>query len=65
MVWLAFVGLAAASSLAQWLLFCALDLRLLPLAPALFEFMLAAGFYPLFAAVLIRAHAGLAAPERA
>lgn len=64
-VWLAFTGFAAAAIAAVWLATAALDLRLLPLAPALLTLGVAAGLYSPFAAALIRAHGGLAAPERA
>ncbi len=64
-VWLAFAGMAACAFLAQWVLTSALELRLVPIPPAIFELALACGLYPLVAVVLIRLHAGFAAPERA
>ncbi len=65
LVWLAFTGIAACSFTAQWVLTSALLWRVMPVSPAAFELALAAGFYPLAAVVLIRLHAGIAAPERA
>ena len=64
-VWLAFVGLAAAAFALQWLLTSILELRLVPPAPALFEWALAAGSYPLLAMGLGWLHASIAAPEQA
>jgi len=64
-VWSSFVAVAAGCCAAEWALTSSLDLRLLPATPALFELVLAAGFYPLLATVFARAHAGIAAPERA
>jgi rod shape-determining protein MreD len=65
LVWLAFVGVAAAAATLQWALTSALTLRLLPPAAAAFEAVVAAGLYPLLATLLTRAHQSLAAPERA
>jgi rod shape-determining protein MreD len=65
MIWLAFVAMAAASFTAIWVLTACLEWRLVPVAPALFELALASGLYPLLALLLIRLHAGIAAPERA
>lgn len=64
-VWLAFVGVAAAAALLQWLLVCALTFRLFPFGPALFEWALSAGLYPVMATVFVRAHRGLADPDQA
>ncbi|MDA8051406.1 MAG: rod shape-determining protein MreD [Rhodospirillales bacterium] len=64
-VWLAFVVVAAGAAGLEWGLDSLLSLRALPPAPALFEFALAAGLYPPLAAVLTRAHRGIAAWERA
>ena len=64
-VWLAFAGIAAPAFAFQWVLTTALEWRVVPATPAVFEWALAAGFYPLIAVVLIRLHGGLAAPERA
>ena len=65
LVWLAFVAVAAGAAALGWLLGSLLGLRLLPPAPALFQFGVTAGLYPALAALFIRAHRGLAAPERA
>lgn len=65
LVWVAFVGVAAGAILAQWLLDAALSLRLLPVGPLLFQFVLTAGLYPVLATLLTRAHRGIAAPEQA
>jgi len=64
-VWLAFVGVAAAAAAVEWALVCLLTWRGLPPGPALFEFGVAAGVYPLLAFLLTGAHRGPAAPERA
>ena len=64
-IWLAFAVLAAAAAGLQWLLTCVLTLRLLPLLPAVFAALLAAGLYPLLAVPFARAHRTLAEPERA
>lgn len=65
LVWLVFIGLAAAAAAAEWLLVSVLTFRLLPPWPGLFEFGVAAGMYPLLAVGLIRFHRGVAAPEQA
>lgn len=64
-VWLTFIAVAACAALLEWLLVCLLTWTVLPSWPAFFEFAVSAGIYPLLAALLIRAHRGLAAPERA
>ncbi len=63
-VWLVFIGVAAGAAALGWALTSLLTLRLLPLAPALFQFGLAAGLYPALAAAFTAAHRGLADPER-
>ena len=65
LVWLAFVAVAAGAAALCWALTSLLTFRLLPVTPALFQFGLTAGFYPALATVFIRAHRGLADPERA
>ena len=57
LVWLVFV--------AGWAICSLLTLRLLPGAPVLFQFGLAAGLYPLLATLFTRAHRSLANPESA
>jgi rod shape-determining protein MreD len=63
--WLAFCGLALGAAALGWLLTALLSFRLLPLAPALFEALLAAAMYPALAVLFIRAHRTVADPERA
>jgi rod shape-determining protein MreD len=65
MVWLAFCAIAAAAAAAEWVLVSVMTWRVLPLAPALFEWGMSIGAYPLLAVLLIRAHRTLAAPEQA
>ncbi len=64
-VWLAFVGVAAGAALLEWGLVCALTFRLFSPAPALFQWALSAGMYPLMATLFTRAHRGLADPDQA
>jgi rod shape-determining protein MreD len=63
--WLGFVALAAALAALQWLLTSLLTLRLVPVGPALFQAMLAAGLYPALAVLLARAHRTVAEPANA
>ncbi len=65
LVWLAFIGLASASALAEWLLVAVLTWSPVPPWPGLFELGVAAGLYPLLALYLITLHRGRAAPEQA
>jgi rod shape-determining protein MreD len=65
LVWLAFVGIAAAAALMVWSLASLLMLRVLPAAPMLFQFALSAGLYPALALGFTWAHRTIAAPERA
>jgi rod shape-determining protein MreD len=65
LVWLAFVSIAAGAAALGWALTCLLRLRLLPALPGVFEFALAAGFYPALAVTLTWAHRSIAAPEQA
>ena len=64
-VWLAFVGVAAGAALLEWALVCALAVRLFPPSPALFQWGLTAGLYPVLALMFTRAHRGLADPNQA
>jgi rod shape-determining protein MreD len=64
-VWIAFLGVAAGAALLQWALVCLLTFRLFPLAPALFQFALTAGLYPIMATIFVRFHRGLADPYQA
>ena len=65
LVWLAFVGVAAAATLLGWVLNSVLMFHLLPIEAALFQFGLTAGLYPAMAALFTIAHRGLADPARA
>ncbi len=64
-VWLMFFVFAAAAATLEWALVCLLTWRDLPPWPALFEFAMAVGAYPILATLLSHAHRGIAAPERA
>lgn len=64
-LWLAFVMVATAMAVLQWLLTMLLTLALLPPAPVLFQAMLGAGIYPLLAVLLNRVHQTVAEPARA
>lgn len=64
-VWLVFVAVAAGAAALQWALVSLLTFRLLPVSPALLQFGVSAGFYPLLATIFTRAHRGLADPEKA
>jgi rod shape-determining protein MreD len=65
LVWLMFFAFAGAAALLEWLLVSVLTWRVLPPWPALFEFGMAVGAYPILATLLTHAHRGIAAPERA
>jgi rod shape-determining protein MreD len=65
LVWLAFMAAAACTALLEWALNALLTWRALPPGPALFEFGVAVGIYPVLATLLTGAHRGVAAPERA
>lgn len=64
-VWLVFVAVAAGAAALEWALISLLTFRLLPPSPALLQFGVSAGFYPLLATIFTRAHRGLADPEKA
>lgn len=64
-VWLAFAGFAAAAAALGWALTALLTVRLLPVAPALFQAVLTAALYPALATLFIRAHRTVADPEHA
>lgn len=64
-VWLVFCAVAGGAALLEWLLVSLLTWHVLPPWPGLFEFGLAAGFYPFWALYLTFLHRGLAAPEKA
>ena len=65
LVWLTFIAAAAGAALLEWLLVSLLTWHALPPWPALFEFGVAAGIYPMLATLLTGAHRSVAAPERA
>ena len=65
MIRLLAIMMAIALAAVQWLLTSMLTLRLVPLGPALFQAMLAAGLYPLLALLLARAHRTIAEPANA
>lgn len=65
MVWLAFVAVAAVAAVADWALTSVLTFRLLPVSPAMFQFGLTAGLYPILALAFTATHRTLADPERA
>jgi len=64
-VWLACAGFATGAAALGWTLTTLLSVRLLPVGPALFQAVLTAALYPALAILFIRAHRGLADPERA
>ena len=64
-VWLVFLAVAAGAVALEWALISLLTFRLLPASPALLQFGVSAGFYPLLAAIFTTAHRGLADPEKA
>jgi rod shape-determining protein MreD len=63
-VWLVFVAVAAVAAALQWALACLMNWAIYPPIAALFQFLLAAGLYPLLATGFIQAHRTIAAPER-
>jgi rod shape-determining protein MreD len=65
LVWLVFVLFAGVAAMLEWLLVAVLTWRALPPWPALFEWGVAAGFYPILATLLTQAHRSIAAPELA
>jgi rod shape-determining protein MreD len=65
LVWLLFAAVAAGAAALEWACDSMLLLRVLPLQPAIFEFVLTAALYPPLAALLTQAHRGIAAWERA
>ncbi len=54
LVWLAFVGVAAGGALLGWGLNSLLQFRLLPFAPAVFQFALTVAVYPALSVLFIR-----------
>lgn len=64
-VWLAFAVVAAGAAVMEWAMVGLLSVRLMPAGAALLQFGLTAGVYPALAALLTRAHRGLADPDQA
>jgi len=65
LVWVAFVGVAAAGAALTWGITALLTFTLLPPGPAVFQTALTAASYPILSTLFIRAHRSLAAPEEA
>jgi rod shape-determining protein MreD len=65
MIWIAFLGFAAASAALIWAIAALLAFRLLPLGPAMFEAVLSGALYPALAILFARAHSTVADPARA
>jgi len=63
-VWVVFVAVAAAAAGLQWGLACLMNWAIYPPIAAIFQFLLAAGLYPVLATGFTRAHRSVAAPER-
>lgn len=64
-IWVAFCGVAAAASLAIWLLVMLLTFRVLSPDPAIFTAVLASSIFPVLAVPFAAAHRSVANPERA
>ena len=64
-IWAMFATIAAGAAALTWLLVGLLELRLLPMAPALFQALLTTSLYPALAIPFALAHRELAAPEQA
>ena len=65
MIWIAFLGFAAASAALIWAIAALLAFRLLPPGPAIFQAVLTAALYPALAILFARAHGTIADPGRA
>jgi rod shape-determining protein MreD len=65
LIWIAFLGFAAASAALIWAIAALLAFRLLPLDPAIFEAVLSGALYPALAILFARAHSTVADPARA
>ena len=63
-VWLVFAGFAVGASVLTWILTDLLTLRLLRPWPAIFKAALTAALYPALAILFVRAHRGVADPDR-
>jgi len=65
LIWLTFALVAAGASLVMWLLVMLLTLRVLSPDPALFQAVLTAAIYPMFAIPFAAAHRSIANPDSA
>jgi hypothetical protein len=65
MVWMSFLGFAAAAAALIWAIAAVLAFRLLPIGPAIFQTVLSAALYPVLAILFARAHQTVADPGRA
>lgn len=63
-VWLVFAGFASGASALTWALAAVLTFRLLPPGPAIFVAALTVALYPALAVLFVRAHRGIADPDR-
>jgi len=64
-VWLIFIAVAAAAAAAEFAITALVGWHAMPPWPAIFEWMLAVGAYPLLSIALTRMHRSIAAPEQA
>lgn len=64
-IWLAFLPVAAGATAVEWGLICLLRWQFLPMTPALLQFGLSVGLYPVMATIFSFANREIAAPERA
>lgn len=64
-VWLVFVGVAAAACITEFAATVVVGWQIMAPWPAMFEWMLAVGAYPVLSVGLTRLHRGIAAPEQA
>jgi rod shape-determining protein MreD len=63
-VWLVFVAVAAVAAALQWALACLMNWAIYPPIAGIFQFLMAAGLYPVLATGFTRAHRSIAASER-
>ena len=63
--WLEFAAVASGGAALMWALTCALSLRLLSPAPAVFQAVLTAALYPAISILFVRAHRTVADPAQA
>jgi rod shape-determining protein MreD len=65
MVWMSFLGFAAAAAALIWAIAAVLAFHLLPIGPAIFQAVLSGALYPVLAILFARAHQTIAEPGRA